>query len=157
MGKSSLLNCLIGRKKLARISSTPGRTQTINFFEIDDTFIFVDLPGYGYAKVPEGVRARWAPMIEEFLAEDRLIKITVVIVDGRHRPSKLDVLMMGWLGQHRIPTQVVATKIDKVSKNKRPAALSEIGEVLGVDNVVPFSAVTGEGKKQLWRIIQNKR
>jgi len=96
-------------------------------------------------------------MIEEFLAEDRLIKITVVIVDGRHRPSKLDVLMMGWLGQHRIPTQVVATKIDKVSKNKRPAALSEIGEVLGVDNVVPFSAVTGEGKKQLWRIIQNKR
>jgi GTP-binding protein len=96
-------------------------------------------------------------MIEEFLTEDPLLELTIVIVDGRHRPSKLDALMVGWLLRHQIPAQVVATKIDKVAKSKRPGALAEIGEVLGVEKVVPFSAVTREGKKEIWRIIQNKR
>jgi GTP-binding protein len=148
---------LIGRKKLARISSTPGRTQIINFFNIDEAWIFVDLPGYGYAKVPERVRARWAPMIEEFLVEGQLLRLAVVIVDSRHKPTRLDQWMVDWLDQNRIPAQVVATKIDKVSKNKRSRALAVIRETLGVDDVIPFSAVTGEGKKEIWRIIQNKR
>lgn len=157
VGKSSLLNCLVGRKRLARTSSTPGRTQVINFFNVDDEWIFVDLPGYGYAKVPERVRARWAPMIEEYLLEDQLLRLTVVIVDGRHQPSKLDQWMVEWLDQNEIQIQVVATKIDKVSKNNRPGALKLIRETLGVNDVILFSAVTGEGKKDIWRTIQNKR
>ena len=157
VGKSSLLNCLVGRKNLARTSSTPGRTQVINFFNIEDEFIFVDLPGYGYAKVPERIRAQWAPMIEELLAGDEQLELAVVIVDSRHQPSRLDLWMVEWLAQHQIPTQVVATKIDKVSKSKRSKALTVIKETLGVDSVLSFSAVTGEGKKQLWKVIQSVR
>ena len=157
VGKSSLLNCLVGRKNLARTSSTPGRTQVINFFNIEDEFIFVDLPGYGYAKVPERIRVHWAPMIEELLVEDEQLKLAVVIVDGRHPPSRLDRWMVDWLAQHQVPIQVVATKIDKVSKNKRSKALATIEEALEIDGVLFFSAQTGEGKKQLWRIIQSVR
>ena len=115
----------------------------------------MDLPGYGFAKVPDRVRALWAPMIEEFLLEDKLLRLNVLIVDGRHKPTALDQLMVEWLDENRIPAQVVATKIDKVPRNRRFKSLSLIKESLGVDNVIPFSATTGEGKKHIWRIIQN--
>jgi len=155
VGKSSLLNCLVGRKELARTSSTPGRTQVINFFSIDDAWIFVDLPGYGFAKVPERVRSRWAPMIEEFLLGDERLRLAVVIVDSRHEPTILDQRMVHWLALKQIPAQVVATKIDKVSKNRRSSAITQIQEILGVEKVIPFSAVTREGKREIWRIIQD--
>lgn len=156
MGKSSLINCLVNRKRLARTSSTPGRTQVINFFNIDDRWVFVDLPGYGYAKAPRAVRERWAPMIEEFLAEDQRLALVVAIVDARHKPTPLDQMLVDWLQQLQALFQIaiVATKIDKISRGRRTEALQRIREILKVENVIPFSAVTGEGKQQLWSLIK---
>ncbi len=104
VGKSSLINCIVRRKSLAKTSSTPGRTQIINFFSIDDTWMFVDLPGYGYAKVPQRIRAGWAAMIEEFLLEEGL-KLVVLIVDARHQPTKLDRQVVEWMTLNHIPCQ----------------------------------------------------
>ena len=153
VGKSSLINSLLGRKKLARTSATPGRTQVINFFDIDGRWVFVDLPGYGYAKVPKKVRARWAPMIEEFLREDDQLRLAVMIVDSRHEPSPLDVMLKEWLEEYEIPYQVVATKSDKLSRSRLAQSIARIERELDC-SVVPYSAATGAGKKPLWQIIE---
>lgn len=153
VGKSSLINCLIGQSKLARISSTPGRTQLINFFLIDDSWMFIDLPGYGYARVPKAIRAQWGPMIEELLSECSFLKMTIVLVDSRHEATTLDKLMVDWLRQYGITFTVVATKIDKVARSKRVKLIKELQKDLGVSRIIPFSSVTGEGKNELWEEI----
>lgn len=153
VGKSSLINCLVGRKKLARTSSNPGRTQIINFFMVDEGWVLVDLPGYGFAKVPQRVRNRWGPMIEEFLIGNDRLKLVVLIVDSRHEPTKLDQNMVEWLSHFGVPFQLVATKYDKVAKSRRVRSLRQIRESLGSEDILPFSATTGEGKKDLWKII----
>ncbi|MFQ5930147.1 MAG: ribosome biogenesis GTP-binding protein YihA/YsxC [Acidobacteriota bacterium] len=153
VGKSSLINNLVGKKRLARISATPGRTQVINFFNVDSRWIFVDLPGYGFAKVPARIRARWGPMIEEFLKEDESLKLTLMIVDARHEPTQLDLVMKEWLEQYRVPHQVVATKVDKLSSNQLQRSLDRIENIFN-RGVIPYSAATGMGKKELWRILE---
>ncbi len=153
VGKSSLINCLIGQSKLARISSTPGRTQLINFFLIDDSWMFIDLPGYGYARVPKKIRAQWGPMIEELLSECSFLEMTIVLVDSRHEATTLDKLMVDWLRQYGITFTVVATKIDKVARSKRVKSIKELQKDLGVSRIIPFSSVTGEGKNELWEEI----
>lgn len=154
VGKSSLINSLVGRKGLARISSQPGRTQALNFFKVDGRWLFVDLPGYGFARVPRRVRDRWGPMIEEFLQTEEWLKLGVVIIDSRHEPSQLDVVMVDYLRQCRIPIQVVATKIDKLSSHRRRQALELARRQLNEPSIIPYSSATGDGKKQLWRIIR---
>lgn len=153
VGKSSLINCLIGQNKLARISSTPGRTQLINFFLVDESWMFIDLPGYGYARVPKNIRAKWGPMIEELLSECGFLEMTVVLVDARHEATTLDKLMVDWLRQYEITFTVVATKIDKVSRSKRAKFIRDLQRDLSVSRIIPFSSVTGEGKKELWEEI----
>lgn len=153
VGKSSLLNSLIGRKKMARTSRRPGRTQAINLFNIEDRWIFADLPGYGFARAPKHIRREWKELIESFLESDRSIRLAILILDARHEPSHLDLLMHDYLKACAIPTQVVATKIDKIGSNRRPVALQQIKKELSIESLVAYSSVSGEGKKQLWRNI----
>ena len=145
VGKSSLLNCLANRRDLARTSSRPGRTQTINFYRFPDLRI-VDLPGYGYAQVAKRVRAKWGPMIETYLRERKQLMGVVHIVDLRHKPTNDDELMASWLEGHGIPYIVVATKADKVSGGRWPQYTKVIKEVLGVEPII-FSAQSGVGKE----------
>lgn len=155
VGKSSLINCVVNRKKLARTSSTPGRTQLINFFTINGKLSFVDLPGYGYAKVPKDIQRRWKPMVESYLSTRENLALAVVILDIRRDASADDKALLEWLDYYGVPFLVVLTKIDKISKNqrfKRRAALKKsIG--LGEEHFVLFSALTGEGKDDLWKKI----
>lgn len=155
VGKSSLINCLIGVRQLARISSTPGRTQYINFFALEDKWMLVDLPGYGYAKVPDRVRRRWASMIEEFFSEYSPLRMTVVIVDSRRPPTELDFGMVEYLEELGVPHVVAATKVDKVAKSRRSQSVQEIKERLSRSNVIAFSSTTGEGRHELWQMIEN--
>lgn len=112
------------------------------------------MPGYGFARVPRRVRDRWGPMIEEFLKVEERLKLGIVIIDARHQPSPLDLQMVEYLKRFRVATQVVATKVDKLSTNQRRKALGSAGQRLGETNIIPYSSVTGEGKKDLWRIIR---
>lgn len=156
VGKSSLLNTLVNKKNLARISNTPGRTQLINFFNVDEKLCFVDLPGYGYAKVPESVRKQWKPMIESYLMQSQHLKGVVLIVDARHKPMQHDVLMREWLASYQIPMIIVATKIDKIPKTKRQKHLQLIGETLNIhptESLLMFSALTAEGVSTVWQAI----
>jgi GTP-binding protein len=151
VGKSSLLNALTRRKRLAYISRTPGKTQTINYFVVDDACYFVDLPGYGYAEVPESVRRRWRPMIEGYLDENPQLRGVVALVDGRHPPTALDRSMVSWLSVRGHPTLVVLTKADRVTRSRRGPRLGEAIETLGLDpaQVLWFSSQSGEGREDL--------
>jgi GTP-binding protein len=154
VGKSSLLNRLLGRRRLARVSKVPGRTQTINFYRINDAFYFVDLPGYGYARVPERIRRSWAPIIEGYLRDRAVLRAVVVILDARLPPTRGDLEMRAWLDAARIPGLVVVTKVDKVKRGARGSCRASAAAALGIANpeeVVLFSAVTGEGAEELWR------
>ena len=154
VGKSSLLNSLLGVKGLARTSSTPGRTQAINFFLIEDQFYFVDLPGYGYAKVSKSERAAWGQLIEKYLAEREQLVLSILIVDARHEPSPLDLQMKSWLQHFGLPYLVVSTKNDKLSVNERRASQQCATKTLEVEHIIPYSAVTREGANQLWDAIR---
>lgn len=154
VGKSSLLNSLLGVKGLARTSSTPGRTQSINFFLINETYHFVDLPGYGYAKVSKQERAVWGELIENYLARREELVLIILIVDARHEPSPLDLQMKSWLQHFALNHLVVATKIDKLSSNEQQRSLNRLRTALETDRVLPYSAVTGAGSKQVWETIQ---
>ncbi len=154
VGKSSLLNNLVGNKKLARTSSVPGRTRTINIFNINSQWIFADLPGYGYARAPRKIRSGWQSLIEGFLKSDGRIRLAILIVDSRHDPGPLDRVMQDFLNAYQIQTQVVATKIDRVRSSQRLRSLRQIERSLGIDGLVAYSSRTGEGKKALWRIIK---
>jgi GTP-binding protein len=149
IGKSSLLNTLTNVHGLARTSSSPGRTQTINFFLVDERMYFVDLPGYGYAKVPKSVKETWGAMIEGYLRNRAQLKLILMLVDSRMAPTESDLLMKQWLDRHRIPNAVVLTKIDKVSQNQLNQALRTSVQTLNTKEIIPFSAVTGRGKDQI--------
>lgn len=154
VGKSSLLNRLLGRRKLARVSKTPGRTQTINFYRVNGTFYFVDLPGYGYAKISERVRRSWAPMVEGYLRDRDALRAVVMIVDARHPPTPLDQDMWAWLDTARIPHVVVLTKGDKVNRGVRRQRREVAASALGIrdpEDALFFSAATGEGERELWQ------
>ncbi|TYO98049.1 ribosome biogenesis GTP-binding protein YihA/YsxC [Desulfallas thermosapovorans] len=158
VGKSSLLNNLVSRRRLARTSNTPGRTQLINFFSINDMFYLVDLPGYGFAKVPVRVKARWGKMIEDYLARREQLRGLILLVDVRHKPTADDQQMYHWLSTYHIPTLVVATKADKLSRGRAIQNLAMIRKNLQLPASAPlilFSAVTGQGKEEIWAVIQN--
>lgn len=156
VGKSSLLNRLIGRKSLARVSSMPGKTVTINFFKLDSCR-FVDLPGYGYAKVSHDEKIRWAELMESYFSSDRDLRLVVQLIDMRHAPSKQDIDMIEYMTEREIPFVVALTKSDKLNKGERMKQLTEICTVLakyGNISVVPFSATKGEGVEELRRLIE---
>lgn len=155
VGKSSLINTLLGRKGIAKTSSTPGKTQSINFFAINDRIGFVDLPGYGYARVPIQVRKGWRPLVEAYLNSRKALCLVVVIVDIRRIPSEGDIELFGWLGHHGLKGCLVATKLDKLSKSRSKRQLALIKETLGKEPI-PFSSITREGKRELWRAIQGE-
>ena len=157
VGKSSLINTLVKRKGLARTSNTPGRTQEINFFTVNNRFAFIDLPGYGYAKVPEAIRKHWGPMIETYLRERQTLRLVVLILDIRRDPSDEDHQLIDWLHYYHLRLLIVLTKIDKVSRNQLGERQRRIGAELNLapeTPLIPFSAKTGEGKDLLWREIR---
>jgi GTP-binding protein len=153
VGKSSLINCLLNRRGLAKTSSTPGRTQAVNFIEVNKAFQFVDLPGYGYAKVPEAMRRKWQGLIETYLKNSGYLRLVILIVDSRREPSQDEQLFVEWLRQHEIPATAVLTKIDKVSANARQKSQSAWKKHLGLEAVLPFSALDGQGKDKIWKEI----
>ena len=155
VGKSSLLNSLLGRQ-LARTSRTPGRTQHAHFYSVNDAVLFVDLPGYGYARVPARVKAELAEIIETYLTSRRPLAVAVLIVDSRHGPSDLDLEMNTWVSNEGFAVQIVSTKMDKLSGNGRQASLSRSRHLTGREDIIPFSSETGEGKRELWQAIDNR-
>jgi GTP-binding protein len=152
VGKSSLINVLAGRKALVRTSSTPGRTQLINFFDINGILTLVDLPGYGYAKAPPDIRKQWGPMIETYLAKRDNLKAVVLILDIRRIPSDGDLDMLGWLERYGIPPIIVLTKCDKLSKNERSKQTALIAKTIKRDAgiMLPFSALSKDGRDGIW-------
>jgi len=149
IGKSSLLNTLTNSRGLARTSASPGRTQTLNFFQVNERLYFVDLPGYGYAKVSKSLRETWGPMVQGYLQEREQLRLTLMLVDSRMPPTELDVTMKEWLDHHHIPNAVVLTKADKISRNQLSQALRTGAETLKTKEIIAFSAVTGIGKEEL--------
>src|SRR5215204_7616685 len=155
VGKSSLINSLLSVRGLARTSSTPGRTQSLNFFSIDDKLRFVDFPGFGYARVPREIKSSWGEMATSFLAKRRQLVLSIHIVDSRHEPTKQDLQLHEWLEESNKPRLVVATKSDKLSNNELRKTLEHIADVLEDDSVVAYSAKTGRGRDELWRAIKS--
>lgn len=157
VGKSSLINAFANRTGLARVSKTPGRTQLINIFQISPGVTVVDLPGYGYAKVPGRVRAEWGPMIEHYLLERESLQMVMVLVDGEIGPTKLDVQMLDWLRANAIPHQVVATKSDKVKSGKKPSRKKDLaaGCMLDPGDIVWVSASKGINIDKLQDLIRS--
>ncbi|MDT8859495.1 ribosome biogenesis GTP-binding protein YihA/YsxC [Alkalihalobacillus sp. MEB130] len=157
VGKSSFINKMINRKGLARTSQRPGKTQTLNFYEINEMLYFVDVPGYGFAKVPKPEREAWGRMIETYLQDREQLKAVVLLVDVRHAPSADDKMMYKWLKHFDIPVIVVATKSDKIPKGKWQKHLKVIREYLEKvesDPLLLFSSETAQGKEQIWKTIQ---
>ena len=151
VGKSSLINTLVRRKKAARVSNTPGRTREINFFDVNGQFVMADLPGYGYARVSKEARAAWRPLIEGYLTGSSALRGVVQLLDARHTPSEDDLQMLDFLARTQLPTIIVATKIDKVRAADREKRIQSLALEAGVEReqVVPFSAVTGAGRDEL--------
>ncbi|MDQ0161166.1 ribosome biogenesis GTP-binding protein YihA/YsxC [Aeribacillus alveayuensis] len=156
VGKSSFINKMIHRKNLARTSSKPGKTQTLNFYLINEKFYFVDVPGYGYAKVSKKEREAWGKMIETYLTTRKQLKAVVLLVDVRHPPTKDDIMMYEFLKYYKMPTIVVATKADKIPKGKWSKHVKIIKEALHLhpnDEFILFSAETGYGKEEAWNVL----
>ncbi|KQL53376.1 GTP-binding protein [Heyndrickxia shackletonii] len=159
VGKSSFINKMLNRKALARISSKPGKTQTLNFYIIEDSLYFVDVPGYGYAKVSKTERAAWGKMIETYITTRKQLKAVILIVDLRHPPSADDRMMYDFLKHYQIPCIVIATKADKIPKGKWQKHLKITKETLEFDphdDIIIFSSETGEGKDAAWQAISRK-
>lgn len=157
VGKSSLINTLVNRKRLVKTSSTPGRTQLINFFLINDSFMMVDLPGYGYAKVPMSVKKKWGPMVETYLSRRDSLKAVVLLMDLRRTPGVEELNFMDWLQHYGINAIPVLTKADKLSKSHQKRQLQAIARTLSMaqDQLILFSAKTRLGKETLWRRIES--
>lgn len=156
VGKSSLINALMNRKALARTSSQPGKTQTINFYNINDAMYLVDLPGYGYAKVPESERAKWGKMIENYLHKSRQLKAVFLLTDIRHTLGTNDKTMYDWIVYQGFRPVVIATKLDKLKRSQVQKALKEVRVGLGLtpeDIVIPFSAQTKQGRDEIWALM----
>lgn len=156
VGKSSLINAVMNRKSLARTSAQPGKTQTINFYNVNGAFYLVDLPGYGYAKVSEEVKAKWGKMVERYLRQSRQLKAVFLLIDIRHEPSANDRQMYDWIisqGYHPI---IIATKLDKLKRSQVPSALKTVREGLmaGKETIIlPFSALTKQGREEIYEVI----
>ncbi|TCS70045.1 ribosome biogenesis GTP-binding protein YihA/YsxC [Effusibacillus lacus] len=157
VGKSSLINRLINRKNLARTSAKPGKTQTLNFYHINKSFYFVDLPGYGFARVPKSVKDQWAKFIEQYLSKRDSLKVVLQLIDLRHPPTSEDISMFEWLGHFGLPRIVVTTKADKIARGHWLKHQKVIREALKVPKDVPmvlFSSETGVGKEELWGLLE---
>jgi len=156
VGKSSLLNRLVHRKKLARVSNTPGRTREVNFFKVNGTFLLVDLPGYGYARVSKERHAEWRPLIESYLRSTNQLHGVVQLLDSRHDPSPDDLQMLDYLGEIGVPTIIVLTKIDKLAAKERQRQRAHIAGMIGADDdqIISFSATSGEGRNELAEAIE---
>jgi len=158
VGKSSLINNLVCRKALARTSSEPGKTQTINYYCVNKNFYLVDLPGYGYAKVSREVREKWGKMIEKYLTTSKQLKAVVLLVDIRHAPGENDQIMYNWILESGYKPVVVATKADKLKRSQIPKAIKEVRQALGLsseDKIIKFSATTGDGREELYEYIES--
>ena len=157
VGKSSVINCLVGRKNFARVGASPGKTTQINYFKIDNRLYLVDLPGYGYAKVSKAERDRWGKLMEDYFQSSQLIDLGVLIVDARHKPTADDVTMCDWFKRSLCPMIVVANKLDKLKRSEIEPNLQSIRETLSLteqDALVPFSAERGDGKEQLLGLLR---
>ena len=160
VGKSSLINSLTGRKGLVKVSKTPGKTQLLNFFSINDRLTFVDMPGYGFANVPLQAKKSWGQMVETYLETSGNLKAVVLLLDCRREPNEDDRLLLSWLNEMQIPLILVFTKIDKIPKTRRAgrikSAMSNIGDMVDSDTrTVTYSSLTGEGKRELWSVISD--
>ena len=152
VGKSSLINSLLNRKKLVKTSATPGKTQLINFFKINDQFFFVDLPGYGYAKVPESVRQKWQDLVEAYLSERETLRNVVLIVDCRHNPTLQDKQLMEWLEYYQRPSLIVASKIDKLKRGQVQKHLQKIKNDLSIESVpLGHSSMQSGRREEIWK------
>lgn len=155
VGKSSALNTLLRSKKAARVSGRPGRTQRINLFRVGGACVFADLPGYGFARVPDAVRAGWKPMIEEYLGTRESLRLVVLLIDARREPQELDLALVDGLEEAQIPFVVVITKVDKLAKHARKPTFSTLSAAYGLDQEpIPFSSISGEGRDAVWDIIE---
>lgn len=157
VGKSTLINAILGRKALARTSSNPGKTRTINFYDVNGQMYVVDLPGYGYAKAPKTEIAKWGQMIEEYLEKREELRAIILLIDIRHEPGKNDVLMYEWLKHYGYDIIIAATKSDKLNRSQIPKHLSVIRKTLGLgseDVLIPFSGEKKTGVDELWSVIE---
>jgi GTP-binding protein len=158
VGKSSLINGLLNRKALARTSSSPGKTQTINFYNINQELYFVDLPGYGYAKVSQEIRNKWGKMIERYLHTSDKLQLVFLLIDIRHEPSENDVTMYNWVIANGYQPVIIATKLDKIKRSQKDKCIKVIKDKLKVSKetvVIPFSAETKQGRDEIWEYIQS--
>lgn len=157
VGKSSLINALMNRKALARTSSQPGKTQTINFYNINKELYFVDLPGYGYARVSEEIKAKWGKMIERYLQSSKMLRAVFLLIDIRHTPSANDKLMYEWIRNQNYKPIIIATKLDKIKRSQLQKQLREIRQALSLKPdtlVIPFSAETKQGREEIYAMLE---
>ena len=158
VGKSSLINALMNRKALARTSSSPGKTQTVNFYRVNGNLYYVDLPGYGYAKVSEEIKAKWGKMIERYLHTSEQLKAVFLLIDIRHEPSANDKLMYSWVREQGFKPIIIATKLDKINRSQVPKHIKMLKESLNLEKntkVFPFSALNKQGKEEIIEEIEN--
>ena len=156
VGKSSLINALMNRKSLARTSAQPGKTQTINYYNVNDAVYFVDLPGYGYAQANERVKAQWGKMIEDYLHRSKQLKAVFLLIDIRHAPSENDRIMYGWVKKMGFDPIIIATKLDKINRSQIQKQVKLIRTTLEADKetvIIPFSATSKQGREEIYEII----
>ena len=159
VGKSSLINTLMNRKSYARISATPGKTQTINFYNINQEFYLVDLPGYGYAKVSEQEKQKWGRMIEKYLHGSKQLRAVFLFIDIRHDPSANDKMMYDWIVSQGYQPIIIATKLDKIKRSQKDKQVKAVRQGLGLSQgttVIPFSSVTKQGRDELWELAEKE-
>lgn len=159
VGKSSLINALMNRKSYARISATPGKTQTINFYNINDELYLVDLPGYGYARVSEKEKAQWGRMIERYLHDSKQLKAVFLLIDIRHEPSANDKMMYQWIVEQGYQPVIIATKHDKIKRSQVQKHVKMLKEGLTLvpgTKIIPFSSVTKQGRDEIWELIETE-
>lgn len=159
VGKSSLINALMNRKSFARISATPGKTQTINFYNINDEMYLVDLPGYGYAKVSEKEKAQWGKLIEKYLHGSKQLKAVFLLIDIRHDPSANDRMMYNWIVEQGFEPIIIATKLDKIKRSqvqKQVKAVKQGLDLIPGTIVIPFSSVTKQGRDEIWELVERE-
>ena len=157
VGKSSMINAVLGRKALARTSSTPGKTVSVNFYGIDDKVFLTDLPGYGYAKVSEQEKIKWGQLIERYLHGSKQLKVVFLLIDIRHKPSGNDRMMYEWIVSQGFHPVIIATKLDKIKRSQKDKQIKIVKEGLGVlpgTIVIPFSSVTKQGRDEIWELVE---
>ncbi len=157
VGKSSLINALMNRKALARTSAQPGKTQTINFYNVNDALYYVDLPGYGYAKVSQSEKEKWGKMIENYLNKSKMLKCVFLLIDIRHEPSANDKMMYDWIIYNGFRPVIIATKLDKINRSQIQKHVKMLRNGLGMeksDILLPFSSLTKQGREEIWDLIE---